>query len=187
MFISIEGIDGVGKTTSATLLANAKNYAYEQKLYGELEEIIDDAKNKGVNEATLHFLYLLSVANQSDRIRRMLAVGKQIIVDRWIGTQAASHHFYCAQKGLDPLPIDYNCLSILQPSLSFLLKADDNIRRSRMEKRGKLFGNDLKSLQPGAQDIFLNTIRKSCPNVIEIDTTTLTQQQVLDSLLIHIL
>ncbi|TKT93314.1 hypothetical protein [Dyadobacter frigoris] len=186
MFVSIEGIDGVGKSTSAALLAETSNFIKIPKRSNNYINIIDKAKAHGVNETTLFFLYLSGAVEQSILIHEHLKNGQDVVVARWTATQAASHHFHSKIKSQDPLEIDYKFLNIIKPDISFLLLLNDTVRSERMRNRGEIVGNDLKSLATEAQNLFLEVIRKVNPGIIEIDTSLIAPSQVVKIMQSHI-
>ena len=101
MFIVIEGLDGVGKSTITKALAIEVDAVMLttpgdkfKSIRSELELIYKD------NHQARQLFYMSTVVNISEQVRDLISKGKNVIVDRyWLSTQvyhqwkSENHHF----------------------------------------------------------------------------------------------
>ncbi|HTR82409.1 MAG TPA: dTMP kinase [Bacteroidota bacterium] len=100
MFISFEGLDGSGKTTQATLLAEKlRDHKYTVEFFREpggteiserIREILLDKKNLGMNQITELFLFSAARAQLVNQvIKPALLDSKLVICDRYVDSTTA--------------------------------------------------------------------------------------------------
>lgn len=124
MLITIEGLDGCGKTTVARMLARATGFAYICTPGYPYENIREDAA-KDIFSA-FHF-YISSCYNAS-----RLSERGDFICDRYIHSTVAYNWPY-----KEPAPSDIYALfpGLARPDRAFLLLAPDETRRQRINLR----------------------------------------------------
>lgn len=185
-FISIEGMDGSGKSSCANNISLTRHFNNLSEKPIMLEEVFKVAKAKKANESTIHSLYLFSLYERSNQIKKLLESGSNVIVGRWIATEMASHKLYCVLSGREDMGLDYNLFPFIKPDYSILLTASAEIRKSRMIARGELARNDKVSLHDDAEKILINCVADTYDNYEVISTDLLSegevQKQVLTAL-----
>lgn len=155
-FISLEGIDGSGKTTLSRVIAehmkDAEIVSIREPggtyISEKIRDLLLDSRNKGILPSTEAFLYA-AARNQvvEEIIRPALAADKVVIADRYIDSTIAYQGYgRCLDREfLDKL--NFLCTGGLKPDLTLLLDVDPVTcqRRKtgcypdRLEKEGLLF------------------------------------------------
>jgi dTMP kinase len=143
-FISLEGIDGCGKTTLREQLYDHLKDKYEILILREpggtevsekIRDMLLDVKNVGITSRTEAFLY---AASRSQLVEEMilpaLQAGKIIIADRFMDSTIAYQGY---GRGLDiELLMELNrlCTGGLKPDLTLLLDIDPEEGQKRRNK-----------------------------------------------------
>jgi len=138
LFVAIEGLDAVGKTTLAKLIAQKTGGVY----YRTPPEIFIDEctqiDRNGVNFDEKRFnFFVRTVVYASSEIKKLTDENRIVIVDRWIWTTFA-YHFAAnrlLRKKYENKMQDIMAV-LLEPSLSILVHiGDEQIWLRRMGKR----------------------------------------------------
>lgn len=174
-FIAIEGIDGVGKTTCAKLLANKMN-AYYYKTPSEIFEKIR-AEIEAIKDTRLRFIFYFTAVVYASREINNLLQFQSVICDRYIYSTVAYHK----ALGVDMSYINFSQLPIILPDFCFYLYAEENICEMRMLNRGIHSSSDAmieknKTLQRRIHNEFLKLL------VIQIDTSRLNPNGVCEKI-----
>lgn len=170
-FIAVEGLDGVGKTTCARLLAKDINGYYYKTPSGLFQEIrgkIDILDNPQVRFT----FYLSSVFYASAEISSLLDE-KSVVCDRYIYSTIAYHK----ALGVNLSYIDFGKLPILLPNVSFYLWAEEKAYLQRLLKRNDYSVSDYnieknRTLQQKIHQEFLTL------PIIPLDTSNLKPEEV---------
>ena len=132
IFIAFEGLDGSGKTTAARLTAEALGAHFmttpTEAVRQHREEIIDGFD--GSQEAAQLF-YLATVFDASSQIKKRLAEGQSIVLDRYF----LSTVVYAEHRG-SVLELDGLQRHLLPADLTVFLTAPLEVRRTRVGIRG---------------------------------------------------
>lgn len=153
-FITVEGSDGVGKSTQ---IHNIENYflklGYEVQLTREpggtrigdkLRGILLDVSNDEMNEMTEMLIYAASRAQHiKELIEPSLKKGKIVISDRYIDSSIA-YQGYGRRLGEDAVKIvnEYASFGLI-PDLTFWLDLDPELGRKRILSRSMIQDKDV--------------------------------------------
>lgn len=153
-FITVEGSDGVGKSTQ---IHNIENYflklGYEVQLTREpggtrigdkLRDILLDVSNDEMNEMTEMLIYAASRAQHiKELIEPSLKKGKIVISDRYIDSSIA-YQGYGRKLGEDAVKIvnEYASFGLI-PDLTFWLDLDPELGRKRILSRSIIQDKDV--------------------------------------------
>lgn len=163
IFISLEGLSAVGKTTIGEILSGELAgvfYKTPPSLFCETRDKMD----KKI-DITSRFLFYLSGVVQSSREIEKIIKTKSIICDRYIHTTMCYH----SAMGINTQLIEKWVFdNILIPDYTFLIICKENIRQERLEKRGLTY-NDLVERNSGIKTMYLKNFREY--NLIEIDNS----------------
>lgn len=128
IFVSIDGVDGVGKTTTARLLATKLGFHYYKSPAKEFAELRGEV-DRYASPVGRYAFYRLALQRDSEEIRKLLATGS-VVSDRYAASTLAYHLV------LDPrIRSIHNEHGVLQPTFSILLSARSEVRHARLEKR----------------------------------------------------
>ncbi len=195
-FISLEGIDGCGKTTLKEQLEDYLGGKYELLIVREpggtqisekIRAMLLDIRNDGMMASTEAFLYAAARSQLVEElIRPALAAGKMVIADRYMDSTIAYQGY---GRGLDIKflqELNMLCTAGLKPDLTLLLDIDpgEGQRRrqkdipDRLEKEGIEFQSRIRSgyLQ----------IQQQEPERIKLLNAALSIQELCDEALKYI-
>ncbi|QGU00584.1 Thymidylate kinase [Candidatus Syntrophocurvum alkaliphilum] len=163
IFVSLEGIDGSGKTTLKKLIIENYNNYYQilplrepggNKVSEKIREMLLDVKNEGIQPQTEAMLYAAARAQLVEEIiKPAIKEGKLIIADRYMDSTIA-YQGYGRNLDIDFLKqLNYLCTSGLKPDLTLLLDLEPTAahnRRSdklpdRLEKEGLSFQSKVRN------------------------------------------
>lgn len=180
MHISIEGMDGVGKTTAATGLAERLGFKIVEKplhyLFDEGESTenyirIRDAVNANTNKIYTGWFYGLGNIYLYEQFR-----GQNIITDRhilsnycWSGSEESDFVFDAIYKAIG------------SPDYTFIIYAPPEVVARRLLKRD-INDNDLKKVSyvPEAYEKMIRTMKKYDMPGCVVDTTDMGEKEVIN-------
>jgi len=158
VFVSLDGVDGVGKTTVAKLLAAGESFQYHKSPAGPFAQL---RKEVDAHATPLERYCFYRLATQFDSVQiSQLLETNSVVCDRYIASTAAYH-------------IETR---LLKPHFAFLLGARSEIRDKRILERAKVL-SDIKlegdsTLLDRVAEIFMSF------GLIYIDTSDMTAEKV---------
>lgn len=173
IFVSVDGVDGVGKTAVCKLFAEKSGLQYYKSPSGVFQTLRSEVDHRAAPLERYCF-YRLAVEHDATCIRKMLEQGS-VVSDRYIASTLAYH-----------LVLDTRIASIhqeeglLQPDFAFLLTARADVRVERMRKRN-LVGSDILLERDMT---FLDRVTQTFLSLglIEIDTSDRTPSEVVSEI-----
>lgn len=169
VFITIDGVDGVGKTTVAQLLASDGAFHYYKSPAGPFAQL---RKEVDTHATPLERYCFYRLATQYDSIQiSQLLETSSVVCDRYIASTAAYHIAMDAR-----IRVIHNDAGLLKPHFAFLLGARSEVRDKRILERAKML-SDAKlegdsALLDRVADIFVSF------GLIYIDTSDITAEEV---------
>jgi len=147
MLVTIEGIDGTGKTTLKESLTSPDVGTTPENLYktqepteGPIGELLRSHLSKGTfaTEAELH-LFIADHANHLQQIKAELEKGKIVICDRYIDSRCAYQAPGIEDQYDNPLGHIYGLHQpwTIEPDLTILLDADPKVAVDRLDTDDK--------------------------------------------------
>lgn len=169
IFISLEGVDGVGKTTVAKLLAADGSFQYHKSPSGPFAQLRKEI-DAHATPLERYCFYRLATQFDSIQISRLLETGS-VVCDRYIASTAAYHIAMDAR-----IRMIHEEVGLLKPHFAFLLGARSEIRDKRLLEQAKI-SSDIEiernsSFLDYVADIFMSL------GLIHIDTSDMTAEEV---------
>jgi len=164
IFISLEGIDGSGKTSLKERLQSYLEHKWEKEVLGvrepggniiseKIRELLLDVSNQGMTSRTEALLYAAARSQVVEEIiLPALLAGKIVLADRYMDSTLA-YQGYGRGLNIDFLQhLNHLCTGGLKPDLTLLLDIDCQkawLRRKkeipdRLEKEGLTFQNKVR-------------------------------------------
>lgn len=174
MFVALEGVDGCGKTTLCTILAEslgATAYATPPEKYLRLREEVD----KNASAAEHYRFYREGIYYASDEIGAILQRGGKVVSDRyWLTT-----HTYHQVMGVSVPRDDF--ASIIQPTLTVILTLNHKVQIERIQSRGMSVGDRrvLDKQREIARTFYQNALEFNIP-FLTIDTKCFSPANCVD-------
>lgn len=171
MFITLEGLDGTGKSSAAKLLAEALGFAFTATPDDDYMPIRKTATS---NKYSAYHYYLSYCYHVSD-----LAGSQDIVCDRYIHSTIAYNWPFSYDA---PEDIYSFFEGLRKPDKSFLLTAPENVRKARMLERGILSELDGDfSAQSEALKVYMKFT-----DLIRLDTENINLYDVVKILVLEV-
>lgn len=169
VFISLDGVDGVGKTTVAKLLATDGSFQYHKSPAGPFAQLRKEVDAHATSLERYCF-YRLATQFDSTQISQLLKINS-VVCDRYIASTAAYHIAMDAR-----IRVIHNDEGLLKPHFAFLLGARSEVRDKRLLERAKV-SSDIKIERNSA---FLDRVAELFMSfdLIYIDTSDITAEEV---------
>jgi len=177
IFIAIEGVDGVGKTTIASLLSTRLNATYQKTpllLFKWIARLLAKLRSPEIETVGYYLLTVLTSLTISLSLRK-----KSVICDKYILNTLTSQS--CLGGKLTKLITKIRYLFIKKPNYTFCLMVYDKHQLlKRLKERGKLDEND-KQLLPHWTNI--QAEYRNFNEVIIVDTTNRNPKEILKTII----
>jgi thymidylate kinase len=178
IFISIDGIDGTGKTTVSKLLSKKLGFIYYKSPADNFEKLRSNV-DKDINVFGRYSYYRLAVNYDSIRISELLK-RNNVVSDRYILSTFAYH--YAMNK---KIKLIYDDKNIIKPNICFILHASFQVLEKRFIMRNN-FDRIIENitLLKKVEKIFKN-ISNYLPNfnVKHINTDKLSENEVANKII----
>lgn len=173
VFISFDGVDGVGKTTVAKLLATDGSFQYHKSPAGPFAQLRKEI-DAHATPLERYCFYRLATQFDSVQISRLLEKGS-VVCDRYIASTAAYHIAMDAR-----IRVIHDDDGLLKPHFAFLLGARSEIRDKRLLERAKM-SSDIEIERNSA---FLDRVAELFMSfgLIYIDTSDITAEEVAETI-----
>jgi len=169
VFVSLEGVDGVGKTTVAKLIVAGGGFQYHKSPAGPFAALREEV-DAHATPLERYCFYRLATQFDSAQVARLLKSGS-VICDRYIASTAAYH------IAMDPrVKTIHDTTAVLEPNFAFLLEARSDVRDQRLLKRG----TTLSDVRLERDSAFLDHVAQAFVSLslIRIDTSDMTIEEV---------
>jgi len=138
MFIVIEGLDGIGKTTTAEHLAAKLKGEFFPWLHSPYEQALPCIwENDLVSEASKHLAFLATFRHMSDIVASPSYQDKTMVTDRYYFCSFAMHEPLARITGEKALNLKNIPLGFKRPDFAFYLALGEKQRRERLASRSK--------------------------------------------------
>lgn len=183
MFVAIEGLDGVGKTTLARDLAHNCGGEATDTPGPDLRPVVEMVLiSLGDHQTARCLFYAASVLVAGHRAKQLADTGQLVFMDRyWLSTVA-----YARARGVS---VDLSALESIVPApdLTVLVTLDERERRGRLTNRQANTGEDLETFDLQFREMVLremrSMVRRPSLRPVEVDVTganrTIALQRVL--------
>jgi thymidylate kinase len=176
LFVTLEGLSGVGKTTLAPMLADAvgaKEMAAVPPVYRGTRASFDD-----LSLIEARYLYFLSaICRASVEVETELGRGSSVVVESFLARTVAFHRGMGAEVAVDL------SATVVAPHVSFHLRCADPVRRRRLAERPERFDGLWDAYAERVTDRILAEYSHFPMHLI--DTTTRNPGAVLDEVMHH--
>ncbi len=180
--IVVDGIDGVGKTTVAKLLAEkmgGEYYKTPPEEYSQIREIFDSG------EATAKYLFYLATLIHSSSLIWEKLEKKSVIIDRFIPSTICYHEV----QGVNTDIVEWRNLPVLKPDFYFCLEVTkrEEWQRRIAQREGKSMACKINS--DYARFNSINTQIKKLILSLDgtvIDTTNSSVEETVNKILLII-
>ncbi len=136
LFIVIEGMDGVGKTTTIQQLAYNMNAKVLRHMDSHELETLEQLISDKAPSADIHNFALECLHKKSEEVNKLNQNDTPVIMDRYIYSAIA---YYLANAKLIDEPIkafNIDALQLRQPDVAFYLYLDSDSHLKRIQERG---------------------------------------------------
>lgn len=177
IFIAIEGLDGVGKTTACRLVSQKLGFENGERFGSEISDLIKNLSRQGpIDKNVLHLIYATKLQLVGNKLTQMMQEGKSAVVDRyWLSNKYYPDALYTDFK-LATANVD-----VPKPDITFVLTASEEKRLERMGSKGRAQDSDEEKLNdPNVRKKILDNFMKHRVHII--DTSNMSAEEVADEI-----
>ncbi len=163
VFVVLEALDGVGKTTLAKNLEKHFGYIFLRTPGESLQSVRARViSSLGDSEAAKALFYAATVQAEGEKAAEYLNSGKTVVMDRY----AASTIAYAKARGVT-VDLDAALKNAVQPDLELLIYLSEPERQRRLAARGAT-AEDLETLDEGFRTKVLAELTACCSESFDI-------------------
>jgi thymidylate kinase len=135
-FVVFEGLDAVGKTTTATSYARTHQATFVSWLQEPFRSMIRElwrrqADGAKISKNSEHLVFLSALRHLSDVVSTLLATGTDVVVDRYFHSSIAVHAPLAEHFGESPIHIGEELIGIVMPDCCIQLCLEEKFRLLR--------------------------------------------------------
>lgn len=139
LFIAIEGIDGVGKSTALEGLSQKIDAVTLSPFSPEDAETFHFMFRNNASQEDIHAFSLAALKSTSDKAEELLSQGENVIIDRYICSSIAYYSAFTEKFSEELSPQDIDALELIKPDCTFFLYMDDHNKwQERLTTRDEL-------------------------------------------------
>lgn len=174
IFVTVDALDGVGKTTLVSWLAarlgGVPMDTPGSALRAMRQDILDGL---GSDQLARCVFYLSTVIAEGHRAQTLVGQGTSVVMDRYWPSTAA----YARARGVEE---DLDALEALlpRPDVSVMLTLDEDERIRRLIGRGDVTAADRETLNPAFRDRVVRDLRAMTD--IEVDVTGVNPEEAAE-------
>jgi thymidylate kinase/transcription elongation GreA/GreB family factor len=161
VFVVIEGLTGVGKSTAASDLAEVLDMEYVPVFPTEYKMAQDSIENDPAALDARFALFFSGLMVSARRINDLLDAGEMVVVDSWIYRTIATHSAMGSKLSLKT-PSWFP-----EPDIKILLTCDEEVRKLRIASRGRHSGYWKAKCEEHSDEI-MASYRKQMKKLIEV-------------------
>lgn len=161
VFVVIEGLTGVGKSTAAASLADALDMQFVAVFPEEFRPAQDLLENDPSSLDARYALFVAALMVSARRINELLDAGEMVVVDSWIYRTTATHTAMGSKLSFK-IPTWFP-----EPNVKILLTCDEAVRKNRIRARGRTSGFWKTKCEEFSDEILLS-YRKQMKKLVEI-------------------
>ncbi|MDP2505578.1 MULTISPECIES: AAA family ATPase [unclassified Oceanobacter] len=163
LFIVLEGLDGVGKSTLAQRYAQQHGYLLMTTPGRDIQPIRAEIINGlGNSETAKALFYAATVQAEGEKAYQLVEKGESVLMDRYRASTLA----YAYQRNVT-LNLSAVLCQTRRPHLSILLTLDEQQRQERLQQRGAT-AEDIETLNPEFRDGVLNSLQAECDVTLDL-------------------
>jgi dTMP kinase len=174
IFVTIDALDGVGKTTLVSRLA-AHFGGVPMDTPGPALRAVREVVLEGLGQDQLArcVFYLSTVIAEGHRARALVGCGTSVVMDRyWPSTLA-----YARARGVGE-DLDAVVALLPRPDVSVMLTLDEEVRIRRLAGRGDVTAADRETLHPAFRDSVMRCLKATTD--LEVDVTGASPDEAVD-------
>ncbi len=169
LFIVIDGLDAVGKTTAARLLSQNLDAFYLRPLSALKKQQLQQMQADGATSADAHAFTLHALRKTCEVVDQHRCAGKTVVIDRYLPSILSYYPAKAAYAGEPFVPQDIDQFQFLRPDACFFLTLFEPERQSRILAKPEATNGDRLSLD----DDFRRQVLKGFQHLLALYRMTL--------------
>ena len=181
-FYVIEGLDGVGKSTTTSNVAKALGYKNLEWIIEPFEKIKDFIKHGNVSDDVKFLMSVASMKHTSEEVSKIISNGSGVVMSRYAPSMLSYYKAQCEYKNVSPIMVDPYSVGYTKPDKVIYLDLPEPERLKRINERGASDkGEDYLSQNHTYRLNLISQLKSSASDIVNI--SGLTQARVLAKVL----